>query len=78
MHNSIMQILGVQAALGIGKYLDRIRINSWSNKCLSKAGCEIMIKYVLQVILSYVMSVFLLPKTLIDIVEKMGTWWSNK
>ena len=39
---------------------DRVwhKINSWSSKCLSKAGCEIMIKSVLQVIPSYVMSIF--------------------
>jgi hypothetical protein len=38
-----------------------------------------MIEYVLQVILSYVMTVFLLLKTLIDIVEKMMNtiWWGH-
>jgi len=37
---------------------------------LSKAGREVMIKFVLQDIPSYVMSIFLLPKTLIDEIEK--------
>ena len=34
------------------------RINSWSSKWLSKAGCEVMINSVLQAISSYVMSLF--------------------
>jgi len=49
-------------------------INSWSSKCLSKVGQEVMIKYVSQVIPSYVMSVFMLPKTLMDDIEK---WWMD-
>jgi len=40
---------------------DRVwqKINSRSSKCLSKAGCEVMIKSFLQFIPSYVMSIFL-------------------
>ena len=51
---------------------DRVwqKINSWSSKCLSKAGREVMIKSVLQSIPSYVMSIFLLPSTLIDSIKK--------
>lgn len=47
---------------------DRVwqKINSWSSECLSKAGREVMIKSVLQSIPLYVMSIFLLPSTLID------------
>jgi len=37
------------------------KINFWSSKCLSKAGKEVMIKSVLQSILSYVMSIFFGP-----------------
>jgi hypothetical protein len=39
---------------------DRVwhKINSWSGKCLSKAGREVMIKSILQAIPSYVMSIF--------------------
>lgn len=38
-----------------------------------------MIKSVLQVIPSYIMSVFLLPTTLVDEIEKMvnGFWWGH-
>jgi len=47
------------------------KINSWSSKCLSKAGKEVMIKSVLQSIPSYIMSVFLLPNKLVDAIEKI-------
>lgn len=60
---------------------DRIwnRINSWSSRCLSQAGREILIKSVLQSIPSYVMSVFLLPGTFISEIEKMLNtfWWGH-
>jgi len=61
------------------KDLVRQKINSWSGKCLSKAGCEVMIKYVLQAIPSYVMSIFQLPTTLLDSIKKMMNffWWGN-
>jgi len=53
------------------------KINSWSSKCLSKAGQEVMIKSVLQSIPSYIMSIFLLPNNLVDAIEKMinNFWW---
>src|SRR6266487_2803707 len=60
---------------------DRIwkRINSWRGRALSKAGKEIMIKLVLQAIPSYVMSMFILPASLIDDIGKMinAFWWRN-
>ncbi|RHN71289.1 putative reverse transcriptase zinc-binding domain-containing protein [Medicago truncatula] len=60
---------------------DRVwqRINSWSSKCLSKAGREVMIKSVLQAIPSYVMSLFQLPSTLITSIERMinSFWWGH-
>jgi len=58
---------------------DRVwqKINSWSGKCLSKAGREVMIKSVLQAIPSYVMSIFQLLATLLDSIENMmnAFWW---
>lgn len=45
--------------------------NSYNNKCLSKAGQEVMIKFVLHAIPSYVMSIFLLHTSLVNIIEKM-------
>lgn len=64
---------------------DRVwqRINLWSSKCSSKAGREVMIKSALQAIPSYVMSIFLLPTTLVDEIEKndkcllVGKWWKQ-
>jgi hypothetical protein len=51
---------------------DRIwnKINSWSSRCLSH-GREVLIKFVLQSIPSYVVSVFLHPRSLINEIEKM-------
>jgi hypothetical protein len=56
------------------------KINSWSSKHLSQAGREVMIKSVLQTIPTYVMSIFLLPSTLIDDIEKMlnSFWWGHR
>jgi len=60
---------------------DRVwqKINSWSGKCLSKAGREVMIKSILQAIPSYVMSIFHLPATLSNSIEKMmnSFWWGH-
>jgi hypothetical protein len=47
------------------------RINSWRGHALSKAGKEVMIKSVLQSHTSYVMSVYLIPKTIIKEIERM-------
>jgi hypothetical protein len=54
-------------------------INSWSSKCLSKAGREVMIKSVLEAIPSDVMSLFHLPTTLITTIERMmnSFWWGH-
>ncbi|KAI5387584.1 60S ribosomal protein L11 [Lathyrus oleraceus] len=46
---------------------------------LSKAGKEVMIKSVLQAILAYVMSVFIIPDTMVGDIEKMLSlfWWGE-
>jgi hypothetical protein len=52
------------------------RICGWKNKFLSQAGKEIMLKVVIQAILTYAMSIFLLPKTLFhDINSIMSKFW---
>jgi hypothetical protein len=60
---------------------DRIwnRINSWRGRALSKAGKEVMIKSVLQSIPSYIMSIYLVPETLIKEIERMinSFWWGG-
>jgi hypothetical protein len=70
--------LGLPSMIGRSKkatfsYIkDRIwkRMNSWRGRALSKAGKEIMIKSILQAIPSYVMSMFILPSSFIDDIEK--------
>ena len=57
---------------------DRIwnRINAWRGRALSKAGKEVMIKSVLQAIPSCIMSIYLLPNSVIDDIEKMiNAFW---
>jgi hypothetical protein len=59
---------------------DRVwkKINSWSSKCLSLAGREVMVKSVLQAIPLYVMSTFLIPSSLCDEIEKiMNSYWQG-
>jgi hypothetical protein len=60
---------------------DRIwkRINSWRSRPLSRAGKEIMIKSVLQAIPAYVMSIYILPDSLINDIERMinAFWWGG-
>lgn len=64
------------------KYVKHIiwkKINSWSNKSLSQVGKKTLIKPVIQSIPTYVMSVFLLPPSLSDEIEKMmnSFWWRH-
>lgn len=47
------------------------RVNNWTSRFLSQAGCEILIKAILQSIPIFTMSVFLLPKTLCQEISIM-------
>nr|ABN08271.1 hypothetical protein MtrDRAFT_AC155888g18v2 [Medicago truncatula] len=49
----------------------RKKINSWSSESLSKVRPKVLIKSVLQSIPTYFMSLFTLPMTLCDGIEKM-------
>jgi len=86
----VQAVLGTGKYLGLPSMVDRSKkatfnfikdrvwqkINSWSSKYLSKAGREIMIKSILQSIPSYVISIFKLPNTLLDEIEKMmNAFW---
>uniref|UniRef100_A0A803P370 Reverse transcriptase n=1 Tax=Cannabis sativa TaxID=3483 RepID=A0A803P370_CANSA len=53
------------------------KIFSWENKFLSKAGKEVLIKYVAQALPSYAMSVFLLTKEICSSHEGLMAkfWW---
>ncbi|GAU43245.1 hypothetical protein TSUD_241360 [Trifolium subterraneum] len=65
----LSRILGVKLVLGTGIYLGLPSMVGRSK--------EIMIKSVLQAISSYVMSMFILPASLIDDIKKMinAFWW---
>lgn len=56
------------------------KITGWKEKLLSQAGKKILIKFVLQAIRSYVMSVFLLPNFLCDEITDViqQIWWSSE
>ncbi|WJX23528.1 hypothetical protein P8452_12731 [Trifolium repens] len=64
-----------------GYIKDRIwkKINSWRGRALSKAGKEVMIKSVLQSIPAYIMSVYMIPDSIINDIEKMlnSFWWGD-
>ncbi|XP_074342591.1 uncharacterized protein LOC141680198 [Apium graveolens] len=53
------------------------RMQGWKGKILSRGGKEILINLVIEAIPSYVMSVFLLPKSLCDEIEILMNkfWW---
>ncbi|CAJ2659660.1 unnamed protein product [Trifolium pratense] len=60
---------------------DRIwrKINSWRSRHLSKAGKEVMIKSVLQAIPAYIMSIYIIPDTTMNEIERMlnSFWWGG-
>ncbi|KAL8118342.1 hypothetical protein AgCh_016030 [Apium graveolens] len=56
------------------------RIQGWSMKCLSRAGKAVLLRNVAQSIPNYVMSCFMLPKSLCQEIERMmnSFWWGSK
>lgn len=83
----IRKYLGLPSIIGRRKkeifcfIKDRLwkRISHWTSKNLSKAGKEIMIKSMAQSILPFCMSIFLLPTSLEDELQKMmnSFWWGS-
>ncbi|XP_074326592.1 uncharacterized protein LOC141664534 [Apium graveolens] len=79
--------LGLPSLIGRSKktvfrYLkDRVflKIQSWSSKLLSRAGKAIMIRNVAQMIPTYTMSCFMVPKTLCQEIERLmnAFWWKS-
>jgi hypothetical protein len=55
------------------------RLNNWKVKFLSQAGKEILLKVVVQAILTYCMSVFLLPIVLSKELNRLmqNFWWGH-
>ena len=60
---------------------DRVgkRLAGWTNRLISSAGREVLIKAVAQAIPTYAMSIFKLPKDLCSSIQAMinGFWWSH-
>lgn len=46
-------------------------MQSWKGKTISRAGKEILLKSVIQAISSYVSSIFLLPNSLCEEIERL-------
>lgn len=79
--------LGLPAIIGrnkrdiLGFIKDRIihRMQNWTNRFLTKAGREILLKNVIQAIPLHAMSLFLLPKELISELERAmnSFWWKG-
>ena len=56
------------------------RVRSWSSRILSQEGKEVFIKSILQSIPTYIMSCFLLPKSLCEEFNTIirNYWWKQK
>ncbi|KAH9728181.1 hypothetical protein KPL70_008921 [Citrus sinensis] len=56
------------------------KISSWHHKLFSSGRKEILIKVVAQAVPAYAMSVFKLPKSLCENIQKeiAGFWWGSK
>ena len=55
------------------------KVSGWKGKILTPIGKEVLIKFVAQVIPSYTMNCFLLPKTLCDELTRVirQFWWGQ-
>lgn len=88
MEGSYEKYLGLPLVVGRSKYQtfrgvkERVwrKISNWKNSFLSVAGKEVLIKVFLQVVPTYTMSVFLLPKRLCNELNSTFAkfWWCNK
>jgi len=73
-----IKYLGLPSMVGRNKaifaYVKNIiwmRINSWRGRALSNVGKDVMIKYVLQAIPSYIMSIYVLHNSIVHYVDGM-------
>jgi hypothetical protein len=57
----------------------RNKIKGWKAKLLSRSGKKILLKYVVQSMQTYAMSVFLPPKSLCEKIQRMmnAFWWTS-
>lgn len=85
--NENEKYLGVPTNVGrnkkalFGFMMERVKqcIQGWSVRMLSRAGKEILLKAVAQVMPNHLMSVYLLPKDLCEELERMmnSFWWGG-
>lgn len=90
VHNDLSEgkYMGLPSFVGknkkrvFGFIKDRIwkKIQGWGSKCLSKAGKAVLLRNVAQVVPSFAMSCFLLPKSLSKEIERMlnSFLWGSK
>lgn len=79
--------LGLPSIIGLSKkatfgYIKNYvwnKVNFCSGNFLSKGGHEVLVKVVLQAIPSFCMSIFLIPPSLCDEIQKMinSFWWGK-
>lgn len=80
--------LGLPSFLGHNKvavfrYIEqrvRDRVTAWQSKFLSRAGKEVLLKSIAQAMPLFTMSVFLLPLSMCDSIQKImnAFWWNSK
>lgn len=77
----LLPLIGKSKMQALESIKDRIekKLSNWKAKFLSQAGKEILLKAILQAILTYNMSVFLLPTTLCKDMNRMmqDFWWGH-
>nr|GMD23903.1 uncharacterized protein LOC109183030 [Ipomoea batatas] len=58
----------------------RQRVNGWQKKLLSRAGKEVLLKSIAQALPTFTMSVFLIPKTMCEHLEREMNrfWWCGE
>jgi hypothetical protein len=86
--NNITKYLGMPTLIGHSKQvvfrfiMDKVRnkLKGWKEKHLSFAGRAVLISAVIQALPTYVMSNFMIPKSMCDQIEKAicRFWWGSK